>query len=249
MDIRGMFLAIHKEKYKLALLNSMLNVIFTFLVLQVFLSVFGVQGYLAALIAIITLPINMRHYMRRYSLEAIEASNPEIREMLTTARDNIRERNVVTQAFFREVVDRARQAYFGGLVSLRKMNVKIIAIVVLSMAIVFAPADGGIRVDLGQIAGLLDFSKIRFDIGGIALQDPSDILGDPKVASLGDNELQINLRPSNNEIDFSKPTEIEQKEFARNQFPVDVGAVADTPSNEAIPEEYELIKQYNLKIR
>ncbi|MBI4176089.1 MAG: hypothetical protein HY518_02715 [Candidatus Aenigmarchaeota archaeon] len=249
MDVRNMFMQIHREKYKLALLNSVVNMIFTFLVLHIFLSIFSVKPYVAAIISIITMPINMRHYMRKYSIDAIEGKNPEIREMLKTAKDNIRENNIVAQMFFRDVVDKVRHVYVGSLVSMKKLNVKMVAIVILTMAIVFAPADGGVKIDLNQIAGILDLSKINFDLGGIAFQDPDDILGDPRLVDLGNKELQINIRPSNNEIDFSKPLEEERKEFARNQFPVDVGAVADTPSNEAIPEEYDLIKAYNLKIR
>lgn len=50
-------------------------------------------------------------------------------------------------------------------------------------------------------------------------------------------------------MDFSKIKEVEQREFARNPFPTEAEAVSDTPSNEKEPEDFDLIKQYNLAIR
>jgi hypothetical protein len=246
MGIVEMFMEIDKERFKVTLLNSVVNAVMAFLILQFVLSFFGIPFYITFISIPVVFFISMRYYLRKYDIGYV-GKDPSVVEILKTAKDNIRKENVIVEMFFRDVTQRARNISIDRLLSMKYLTARIAIIFVFMILLVLVPA----KEVAPEIAGFFGnvFDNGISDVGSIGFKDPNDIYGDPELVNLGNEKLQINIQPSNNEIDFSQFKEIDRKEFSRNPFPTEAEAVVDTPSNEKEPEDFELIKEYNLRIR
>jgi len=247
MGIVEMFMEIDKERFKVTLLNSVVNAVMAFLILQFALSFFGIPFYINLVSIPVVFFISMRYYLRKYDIGYVGKNDPSVVEILKTAKDNIRKENVIVEMFFRDVTQKARNISIDRLLSMKFLTARIAIVFVFMVLLVMFPAKEvgpGIAGFFGDV-----FSNGISDVGSIGFNDPNDIYGDPELINLGNEKLQINIQPSNNEIDFSQFKEIDKKEFSRNPFPTEAEAVVDTPSNEKEPEDFELIKEYNLRIR
>src|SRR3989344_7578451 len=70
------------EKFKLALLNTVVNSVLFFLVAQFALGFIGVPYYATIILSIPVFLWNLSHYMKKYSFKYIEEKNPAIDELL-----------------------------------------------------------------------------------------------------------------------------------------------------------------------
>lgn len=244
MEILDLFHEMGREKIKMAIMHSIINVVLVFLVINFVFQIFSIPIYVSILISIVLFYISMVRYKRKYSIKYIEKKNPQVEEILETAKDNIKEDNIVTRLFFKDVIVHARKISLGELVNLKTLYFRIFAIVIIAMiTMLLPPSDVAAGIDLLD----LDMND-RAVFDSIGLRKTDDIFGVPKLIDLGDETLEIEVE-SSNEFNLDKLTEEEGKDFTKNPFPTQAEAVADTPSNEKLPEDFELIKQYNLEIR
>lgn len=247
-EIIEVFFEIDREKLKVVSFNSFVNALLIFLVVFFFLANYDFKIYASLIISVIGFFASFYHYRKRYSLDFIEGKNPDFREILKTAKDNLREQNIVVEIFFREVVSRVRNLSLTDLINVKGLSFRIGLIVLMTFLIFLIPATEVARNNI--ISGLLSGLQAQGSgLTGIALKKSDDIFGKPTLINLGTKELQISIQQANNELDFSKVREVQRREFSRNEFVTDVEAVADVPSNEKLPEDYDLIKAYNLRIR
>ena len=82
----------------------------------------------------------------------------------------------------------------------------------------------------------------------IFLNETDSIYGDIRVAKLGNEMLTIQINPTLSDIDLTKVSDAEKRDLNLNNFPVDIGAQSDKVSNEEKPKEFQLAKDYNLKL-
>ncbi len=88
MEIREMFGALEGERLKIASFKSALNAIIVFLVSNLITSAYGLL-VVSVILSIFTFFSSLYFYAKRYSMAYIESRNPQLREMLTTAKENI----------------------------------------------------------------------------------------------------------------------------------------------------------------
>ena len=237
-----MFFEIDRERFKLAVLESVVNAALAFLVLYYVCTLFAFPLVFAAALTALVFAASMHRSMRRFDISSLRKRDPKTEEMLKTAKDNLKETNPVATAFFRDVLGKAKDVSLADLLSLRSFTVRLLAIVVVGVASVMMPP-----AVLGQQLTLWG-PLFPADVGQGIVTDRSDILDNPDLIDLTTQTIQINIQPSSNELDFSTLKDIEEKNFARNPYPTEAEAVSDTPSNEGVPEDFDLIKEYNLAI-
>ncbi|MFB6207944.1 MAG: hypothetical protein ABEJ69_01195, partial [Candidatus Nanohaloarchaea archaeon] len=100
-----------------------------------------------------------------YRLEIYEEENPQLREVLRTARDNIDQQNVVSQALFDEVVSRARSVSSESIIPSKKIIQKILLVGGLSFLTVVSGMVDFQLTSRGDAVSSLDFLD-RFTGGG-----------------------------------------------------------------------------------
>jgi len=244
MSISEMFHEIDRERFKLAVLGSIVNVVLVFLALHYIVEFFSISEFINVAISVIVFYLSMHTYMKKFDLSSLKKRDPKIEEMLKTARDNVKEDNIIVTEFFKQVTEKVKDISFSDLLSLKNLSIRLACIVIVAMFSVLMPA-----AVLAQQVGFAGFVFPDINIGqGIGIMDKNDVLNNPDLIDAS-QDIMINIQPSTNELDFSKIKEIEDREFARNPFPTAAEAVSDTPSSEKAPEDFDLIKEYSLAIR
>ena len=97
----------------------------------------------------------------RYHLELFEERNPELKEALRTARDNLDEDSIVAQSLFEDVLDRARGVKSESIVPSGLIIQKILAVGALSfMTVVSGAADLQLLESTGGAGVLPDVTPV-----------------------------------------------------------------------------------------
>ena len=260
--IRSLFREIKVEIWKVAFLYSFLNAATAFLILQLILSFFRI-GYLYSLaVAGLTFVASMIHYTDKLGFKQMEEGNPQIKEMLRTANDNIDQgHNILVQGLFLDLAEKMKTVSSGPLMQTSHLFLRIVIISCLTFLIVFM-SSFGIMLDITNIPfGQTLFGSEqqgRFSphlkpnqtiIETLAFNDSDLILGDDSVAKLSNEQINLELTPEMKELDFNKEKDLEDKEFQRNSFPIEVSAQSAETLDNDIPKESELAKAYSLQVK
>ncbi len=230
------------ERVKIAAINSAINAVLVFLVSNFFL---GTVAFLPLLPAGMVFAFSMYYYMRTYDLAYIESRNREVSEMLTTARDNAEKTNIVIVLLFQDLVKKAKNISFETLLN-RWTFYGRLGIVIALVALTTFITPQQVNHALSDFAEALSLGMKQLQAG---LKEGDDILSDGELLELGSEEFQLSINPSSNEIDFERERPAEKRTFARNDFPSDADAVLDELNIEKLPEEFELVKAYSLRVR
>lgn len=179
--------------------------------------------------------------IRTYHLELYEEKNPELKEVLRTARDNLNKSNTVSEALFDEVMDRARKVTSESIIPSRDIIQKIFAIGILCFLTVGSGlVDFQLRYSTSSILGDMNLpgeAGEQNDSEGSRILNSSDILGES-------TEIDIDRR----ELDFeiSGTGESSRSEFS---FEAAGGNLSFRSADQRSDEDLELAKRYSLAIK
>lgn len=245
MRIEKLLKQLKKEFIKVnfiqACLDSLLfflsgNLLLFFFSLRIFRTVSNVQ--LLAGLSLVVLIADLYLRSQKYRLEIYEEKNPELREVLRTARDNIGTQNIASQALFDEVMDRARSVTSESIIPNRNIIEKILAVGVLSfLTVISGVADIQLQGDETQVFdGILDNGNGQVENeGNFTLTNSSRISLDEDANYSA--EIEFNLVGDGN----SKEPEIRPYSSEENiQF---------ESSTEGLGEDADLAREYSIAIR
>lgn len=169
MRIEKLLKQLKREFIKVNVIQACLDTILFFLIanLSLFLVSIAVfrsisNMYILGGVSIVFLIVDLYWRTQNYRLEIYEEKNPELREVLRTARDNLNQRNVVSQALFDEVMDRARSVTSESIIPSKTIIQKILGVGLLCfLTVISGVADINLQDDTRNI-----FSGDRFGGGG-----------------------------------------------------------------------------------
>jgi hypothetical protein len=183
---------------------------------------------------------DLYYRIKNYHLEVYEEENPELKEVLRTARDNLDRSNIASQALFDDVIDRARSVTSESIIPSREIIKKIIAIGALSFLVVLS---GLVNFQIESGANpwipdeVLPGQNVNQSGDGQELRNSSRILGEPADIRMTKRDLKFNI---------SGTGEAERSEFS---FDAASEEFSMTSSPQERPEDMELAKQYSLAIK
>jgi hypothetical protein len=252
--ISRLFLELKLEIIKVAVFRAFLNTVIVFLALALLANFFSVKIIYALVLALIFFAINTYLNYASVTLKSIEEQNPEVREMLRTAKDNMQGDNIMVKALHQELLQKAKHISSGNLFSYRNLVVKFVIIAALAFGMIFTAT---MNVNFKSINP--SFDALRFkntkttdsppvDLTDVTLEDASDLYGEERVAKLGNEILNLNINPSLSEIDLNKVSEEEGTSLSRVSYPVDVGQAQGAGAGGARKtEDSELVNAFYLK--
>ncbi len=233
--IHGLLAEIRFEMLKVIILEAFLDATILFLTLFLLLALFGIGLLPPLILALLFLAGDIAWRSRRISLRFIEERNPGLREMLRTAADNKEDEGLMAHALFAEVIERMREVSGGSFLDFKRTGTKIGAVFVVS-ALLVALAFFNVNIQkfenpLAGLGGRLGdgFSDLFSgeQVAGANLSDEdAELYGDPRMARLGQEELDVTIRQSLNRIDFTQVGEADPSEAGLEEYPVEVGAEA-----------------------
>ncbi|RME52572.1 hypothetical protein D6783_04285 [Candidatus Woesearchaeota archaeon] len=236
------------EIIKVVFVNAMLNTVIFFFVIHLVFSLFSIRALWSIYAATAYFVYTTYKQVRKVRLHVIEEKNPQVREILRTANDNMDEDNLMVRAMFRDLMERMKTVSGGSFLEARVVVVKILIITFLSVAIVLLAS---FRVDLGLFDNPFDAVFAWWQQGGNQTGQVSEELEDPLAARIGKVDTEIVFTPHLNKINFNEvedPDEVKKK--AENFFYDEgVEAVADAPSNQKAIREAALASEYSQKVK
>lgn len=201
------------------------------------------MGILAG-ISVIVAAIDLYYRSQQYRLELYEEKNPELQEILRTARDNIDTQNIVSQALFDELLEKARKVTSESIIPAKEIIYKTLAVGFLSFLTVMSGLAGtqigGQGIDVfttpDQVKDILNQQKNE---SGFQLKNASDIYGDESDIDASDIDIDFNVTGSGT---------AEEGDFNPNNPPPEEELVLDS-SGGTETEDIEIAKRYSLAIR
>lgn len=183
---------------------------------------------------------DLLYRIRNYHLEVYEEENPELKEVLRTARDNLDKSSIASQALFDDVIDRARSVTSESIIPSKEIIQKIIAIGVLSFLVVLSGLTD-FQLERGANAiipdDVLPGQEENQTRENVTLKNGSQIYGEPADIEVTNRDLQFNISGGG--------------KAHRSEFSFDAAAeeFSMTATRQEQPESMELAKRYSLAIK
>ncbi len=207
-----MFGEVQFELVKIILLNVFLSTVIFFLIADLVALVFGMKLWYIVLAAAVYFVIVLVSELRKISVRVVEDRNPEMRELLRTAKDNQDQDTLMAHALFAEVLDKMRKVSSGTFLDFRKLMLKISAVFILSIVLVslaffdvnIQRFEDPLKAPLAALGRALGFSSAGAGDDAGAAGDAGDIFGEGRMANLGDDALIATVKPGLDNPDFSQ---------------------------------------------
>jgi len=211
--------------------ETIINSIMIFLMIYVILSISNLNALYALLPAIVYLIVVSYNKIKKSKAKIVEEKYEVLDEKLRTAVDNVDMDNPIVNELQSDVVQNIRKVKASSFVNTKRMAYKITGCVVLCFTIIFLATLNIHFFDFSVV-----FDKIpKYIIGegkpsGVAGGDSlgagaysgdGSIYGAESVAKIGDEELNIEIKPVNFEISIRNVKEASEKHFDE-QFPEEV---------------------------
>ncbi|MBU0461067.1 MAG: hypothetical protein KJ574_00615 [Nanoarchaeota archaeon] len=251
--IKDLFRELRWEVFKIIVLDSVLDTIIFFFIVQIIMAFFNLSIFFTAALAAILFAVNVSYRMRHVKLRDVEKNNPSIKEILRTANDNINETNFVAEALFEDLILRMKNVSSGSMMKHGHVLTKMSIVFLLGFVMIVLAAHH-VTVDMIDIPGIHEgkystAKRAAREIFGIEFNESTDIYGNANIVKLGTEEVTMKLNPMMNEINLAQVKDVEDKEFEEARFPSDIKAVSESPSEEKAPEEADIAIAYNLKLK
>lgn len=191
---------------------------------------------------------------RQNGIMLVEQQFPHLNEKLRTAADTVYVQNPVVEELRQEVIADLKIVDYGTFVRQKRTSYQALAVLALCCTIiVLAQLDVGFDFSLSEkIKGFMPGNG-NGPTGGIVSDiiaattnsEDNEIYGDPSVAVLGKDVLNLNINKVGYELNMQDVRPPAQKEFEDSLFPQDVGAdQAEVYDKQILKEHQELVKNY-----
>ena len=254
-EIKHLFRELYYEVFKISFLNATADSIIFFLVALNLTSILTLRYYVALIATLLFLVADIMFRMKKLTLQKIESKNPNIQDILRTAKDHYNEENFMVKAMFEDLIIRMKSVSAGSILNNKEMTIKVLIMCALSFSVILLSAyDVHVSEELFNPGSYKDWfsrpSTEQREFFGIDFNESDeDIYGDANLALLGNEEIELAINPDINKIDFDNVKNPEEKVFERGTFPDEIAAVSDSASEEKLPKESKIAIAYNLRLK
>ena len=182
----------------------------------------------------------------------VESKYAPLREKLRTAADNVGMDNPIVEELEYEVTAEMKNVGLSMFINPKTLSYKIFAVMFLSFLIIFISSLNLKFIEFAKqkVPDIFETRNLK-GIGNFAatqLNTSEDIYGSKDVAKLGDNDLDIRIKPVDFSVSVRETGETEQRRF-ETTFPQELSVKESTAYEENIPQEQqELVKNYFKKL-
>ncbi len=250
MRVEKLLKRLKREFIKVNIIQASLDAISVFLGLNLVTFLFSVElvsglenSRVLLGLSLLFFVADLAYRVKNYRLEIYEEENPELREVLRTARDNLEKSDIASQALFDDLMERARSVSSDSIIPSKVIIQKILVVGALSfMTALSGIANIQIQQNPTQLLGDLEEltpgsdSGNRSGVGKVEFKNSSRILGQPEKIDVNTN-ISIKIRGEGNQ---SKPGFEAFNEDERISFEA---------ADPEMPDDMELARQYSLAIR
>ena len=237
----------------------LLNSLIIFLILYFILSLFELYPLTAAIPAIIYFFVVAYRESTVSKVKIVEKYYPQLREKLRTAADYAdAENNPIVDQLHLEVIKEVKRVSAAAFFNRKDTTYKLTIIIVLCFAIVSATAFdlslAGFKLKARDLIDTIggepggtgnEFDPLGENLGGKGRS--GDIYGARSIARLGNEELEVEMRPSSYEFMIRESEEESAAEEFTEQFPDEVIAQESENYRGRTPkqrDDQDIVKNY-----
>lgn len=249
MRVEKLLKRLKREFIKVNVIQASLDSIGLFLILNLVTFLFSIKlvsniGNPPVLLAVSVIFFlgDLVYRVKNYRLEIYEEKNPELKEVLRTARDNLNKSDIASQALFDDLMERARSVTSESIIPSKVIIQKILIVGALSFVTALSGiADFQIQNNPTEILQGLDplengnDGTDGEDIGEVEFKNSSRILGEPENINVNTN-ISIKIRGEDNKTEPG---------FRNYENDDEMYFEAADPRR---PENLELAREYSLAI-
>ena len=241
---------INKTLNEITLFENIVNTTLVFLVFYLILSILDFHPMYAIIPALAYLGYFSYFSFNSYKPLIVEGKYAPLREKLRTAADNVGMSNPVVEELEYEVTSEMKNVGLSLFINPRTLSYKIFAVLLLSFLIIFATTANLKLLSFTKNPDIFDTKNLK-GVGNFVakkLNTTEDIYGKSNVAKLGDNELNIRIKPVDFKVNVKEEGDATRQNF-ETTFPNEFTVRETTAYEENIPqEEQELVKSYFKKL-
>lgn len=234
-----------------------------FLIAYLVLAIIDLYPFTAIIPALFYMGFSFYRETKLNKIRIVEKYYPELNEKLRTAADYANVDNEVVNELHKDVMMELHKVAASSFFNRKETLTKIASIVLICFVIIFITTMNlnlgkykvklldRIKSGLAELegGGDKDTSDMGIALGGSAQNN--DIYGKKSVAMLGNEQVEVQVKPSSYEfIIRESDTESEEEEF-KSQIPADMTALESKNYRENIPDEkdkQQIIKNYFRKL-
>lgn len=233
---------LRNELIKIVFLDTFLDSVIVFLGFYLFFILINLRPIIALVPGVIAFFLFMRKKIQKVQLKTVEDKNPQIREMLRTAADNVDKDNIMIRMLDEEVMEKMRSVATSSFMDMKKLFYKFLSICVTFSLILYIASTNLQLMNAAEMISNLGMP------GKLISLDDKGLYGDEQIVSLSEEAVELELNPLSFELNLDKVEEAEKKEF-KGEFPEEITATPEKAFEENIPkEEQEIVKNYFEKI-
>ncbi|MBW2963889.1 hypothetical protein KY363_00375 [Candidatus Woesearchaeota archaeon] len=255
VNVKSLFAELYYEVFKISFLHAFTDSVIFFMLALNITTLVDVKFYFAVVAAALFLIGDVLFRMKHTTLKQIEDKNPQIRDILRTAKDNLEGNDFMVLAMFEDLIQKMRSVSAGSILNQQKLFFKMVVVCALSFSVIMVSANN-IHIPKSVFdpdtyyQWFANPGNRHLDFYTVEFNESDDLIyGDPELTKLGNDTLEIRINPSINEISFQNVKDPEEKEFERGTFPTEISAVSDASSEEKLPKESKIAIAYNLKLK
>ena len=215
----------------LLLFDIAMNAVIIFLTVYLLLFVFEYEPFFAIIPAVLYFIVWAYQESKISEMREVEKAHDPLKEKLRTAVDNRNVENPIVIELQEEVLSELKHVRLSSFVKTKPLSYKILAVIVLCFVILLF-AQLGLTFDGSK---LIDDAFKGYALGGKGAGnetpedyitagsggDEVDIYGEKSVAKLGNEEINLEIKPVSSEINVRDVTDIQEKEFDE-EYPSEV---------------------------
>ena len=239
---------VNRTLNQIILFENLVNTTLIFLIFYLVLSIIDIRPLYALIPSLIYLIVFSFMMLRTSKTMMVEGKYAPLREKFRTAADNLHLDNPVVEELEYEVTAEMKNVGLSMFINPRILSYKIFAVMLLSFLIIFTSTLDIKFIDFAKnkVPDIFDTKGIK-GVGKFAtvkLNTSSDIFGKGDVAKLGDNELNIRIKPVDFHVNVKEDGETPPRQF-ETVFPKETDVKESVSYQENIPQEQqELVKKY-----
>ena len=241
-----------KDFLQLDLFNIFLDTFIGFLAVLFLLLVFKVNWFYSLLALVLFLVYFSHKEFSRNRLVDVEHEVPELNEQLRTVADNVNRSNFIIDLLKQDVLRGLKNVRLSHFLDYKYFTYKIGLLAVLSFLVVFiAYLNVGfdfsfVLYPLQNHQSILTPASSPQDIQVIYKDgNLSEVLGEVSIVALGDELLELEVKPSNSEINIDDISEAESGDFVPPQFPKEIYTSYDNAYKDQIPKQNQrIVREY-----
>lgn len=187
-----------------------------------------------------------------FSLQLFGTRDKSVVEMLQTAKDNLYTDNTVVRTLFQDLGKKLGEVSAGETFSLKQLTMRFLSLTMLAGLVVvsglFTYTIPALDIDFNDLPDLPgEEDTPPGQDREVSLDENASIYGDAAEISGDGEELELELETGQEAATGDEPPS--EDEFNQYSYPVDTSAVGAGSVPEEEINDFELAKQYSLRIR